>query len=131
MSKTLDNTDLVLRREVVLAGFTQHTAKDVKSWGADNGFKVNAGKGRMALALVDAFNEAHGKGKRKGQYVLRSKATAVRDWNYTTAKGRKGKFKATTTDIRAWAREEGLTEADRGRFSQEIVDAYGQMLRAK
>lgn len=124
------NTDLSVLRSVAVAGRRQATADEVKAWGRDNGFTVNEGRGRMSNDLIDAFNEKHGKGKRKAQYVAGSKVQPVQDYTYTTAKGRKGKFQAAPADIRAWAVEAGLTEAVRGKFSQEILNAYGQALRA-
>lgn len=125
-------TDTTLLAVTPVAGYRQASADEVKAWAADNGFTVKPGRGRMPLAVVNAFNEAHGKGrKRKAQYVLGSKVQTEREYVYTTAKGRKGKFSAQPQDIRAWAQEQGLTTAVRGKFSQDILDAYGQALRAR
>lgn len=125
-------TDTNLLAVTPVAGFRQATAAEVKAWAADNGFTVKPGRGRMPMEVVHAFNAKHGAGrKRKAQYVLGSAVQDERDYGYTTAKGRQGKFSARPADIRAWAQSEGLTTATRGKFSQEILDAYGQALRSK
>ena len=108
-----------------LAGYRQATASEVKEFGEKNGFKVNAGRGRMALDLVHAFNKANK--RRKVQYVTGTgQASRTATYEFTTAAGRKSKFKAQPQDVRAWAKDKGLTVGERGRFSAAVRDAYGQ-----
>ena len=108
-----------------LAGYRQATASEVKEFGEKNGFKVNAGRGRMALDLVHAFNKANK--RRKVQYVTGTgQSTRTQEYAFTTAAGRESKFTAVPSEVRAWAKEQGLTVGERGRFTQEVRNAYGQ-----
>lgn len=117
------NTDLAA--VTVLAGYRQATATDVKEWGAANGWTINEGRGRMPLDLVHAFNKASK--RRKVQYVTGTgQATRTATYEFTTAKGRTSKFTAVPKEVRQWAKDQGLAVGERGRFSQEVRDAYGQ-----
>lgn len=125
--------DTTLHAVTPVSGYRQATATDVKDWAEKNGFDVKRGRGRMPLEVVHAFNAAHRRTKsRKGtQYVLGSATQAAQTYAYTTAKGRQGKFTAEPRAIRAWAVENGHEVGARGRFRQEVLDAYGQAQRAK
>lgn len=126
-TKTKRDTSLHAVTEV--AGFRQATAKDVKSWAGENGFTVKEGRGRMPMEVVHAFNAA--KARNKVQYILATDAQPEQEYAYTTAKGRSGKFRAQPKDIRAWAVDNGHEVGARGRFRQDVLDAYGQALRSK
>jgi hypothetical protein len=122
-------TDVSLNKVTEIAGYKQATAADVKAWAADNGFTVKPGRGRMAFEVIDAYNAAHK--RKRTQYVVGSALDSEVEYGYTTAKGRKGKFRARPSEVRAWARENGFEVGDRGRFRAEILDAFGQALRSK
>lgn len=126
--------DTTLHAVTPVAGYRQATATDVKDWAESNGFTVKRGRGRMSLEVVHAFNAAHRrtKSRRTGvQYVLNSQSQPTQTYGYTTAKGRQGKFSATPAAIREWARENGHEVGARGRFRQDVLDAYGQAQRGK
>ena len=124
MSKvTLDSA--AIAHATVIDGMTQASAPQVREWGVQHGFEVKTGPGRLSMALVRAFNDAH----KDVQYVLGSSASAAQPqrFEYTTAKGRTGAFTATSAQVREWgtATVEGYT-ATRGRPSRAVIDAYGQ-----
>lgn len=125
--------DTTLHAVTPVAGYRQATATDVKDWAEKNGYTVSRGRGRMPLEVVNAFNAAHRRTKsRKGtQYVLGSATQEARSYTYTTAKGRQGKFTAEPRAIRAWAEENGHEVGARGRFRQDVLDAYGQAQRKR
>lgn len=128
-SKTTTTAD-ALAMFVPIAGFRRATADEVKTWGESKGRDdVNRGRGRMSYDLVVAFNRANK--RRKVQYLPGQAAAAPSEYDYITATGRKGKFTAAPADVRAWAADNGLTVAPKGRFSQEVRDAYGQAHAAK
>lgn len=105
-------------------GYKVAPAEAVKDWGKTNGYKVNEGRGRMPLSLVEAFNKANK--RRRVVYVPGTDTQPEQVYEFTTAAGRKSKFKAQPQDVRAWAKDKGLTVGERGRFSAAVRDAYGQ-----
>lgn len=117
-------TDTALHALTPIAGYRQVPASDVKAWAADNGFTVHNGRGAMPREVINAYNAAHVRNRR--QYVVASKVQPVQTFNYTTASDRQGKFTAAPAAVRSWAQDNGLKVGARGRFSAEVLDAYGQ-----
>jgi hypothetical protein len=118
-------TDTTLLAAGPVAGYKQSTAADVKAWAAENGLTVHAGRGRMPLSVVHAYNKANRRNRR--QYVLGSGVAATRTFPFTTAAGRESTFQATNKEVRTWAQaQEGLTVGAKGAFSREVLNAYGQ-----
>ena len=114
-----------------LPGYRLATAREVRNWANVNGYTLGHGRGRMPMAAVKGFNEAH-EGD-KVQYVLGTGTASAgkstpRKYEYTTKGGRKGKTIATTpARIREWAADnfDGEVPA-RGRLPRSVVDAFGQ-----
>lgn len=117
---------------VAVEGHRQAEAPEVKAWGRKHGFTVSDKQGRLANDLIDGFNAAGDKRKVPVQYVVGTKTSKAQPvtYTYTTAAGRKGKFTALPTEVRAWALDNGYT-ATKGRFSQALLDGYGQARNAK
>lgn len=105
-------------------GYRQSTAADVKAWAEANGLQVHAGRGRMPLAAIHAYNKANKRARR--QYVVGSAVPTTLTHPFTTKAGRESTFQATNADVRTWATEQGLVVGERGRFSRAVLNAYGQ-----
>ena len=127
-ARTLTPADLLVLRNIPVAGRRPATVSEVKDWGRDNGFTVSDHQGRLANALVDAFNAAGSKGRasQKVQFVVGSDVPEAQTFPYTTASGRESTFTAPAKVVRAWAKDQGLPVGERGRFTAEVRNAYGQ-----
>jgi len=125
--RMLDKDTLNILASTPVSGRTLVSTPTIKAWAGKNGYKVTFGrKGRMAREVVDAFNSAH----KTKQYLPSQPAQDEQTFTYTGSDGRKRKFKAQTKVMRAWAQAQpDLTVGQRGRFTQDVIDAYGRFLR--
>lgn len=100
------------------------TGSQVRAWAVANGHPVKSGegvRGRLPNPVIEAFNAAHPKAK----YLAASKAPArTVEVKAKPPKGRTVTRKVSPAKVRAWATEQGLTEATKGRLSQETYRAY-------
>ena len=100
------------------------TGTVVGAWAVEQGLPVKSGegvRGRLPNPVIEAFNAAHPKAK----YLAASKAPAhTVEVKAKPAKGRTVTRKVSPAKVRAWATEQGLTEATKGRLSRETYAAY-------
>ena len=99
------------------------TAAQVRDWALSEGLPVKAGRGRLPLSVIGAFNEAHPKGKFPGRSKSTAKVVKV-TLKAKPAKGRTKTRKATTAEVRAFAVANGLAKNTRGRLSAEAKRAF-------
>lgn len=107
-----------------LAGYRQVPANEVREWAIENGYDVKPGRGRLPHAVIEDFNKKNK--RRRRQFVIGAKVQGEVTYDYTTKAGRAGKFSAQPSAIREWAEDNGHQVGARGRFRQDVLDAYGQ-----
>jgi ribosomal protein L13 len=103
---------------------TPVTADDVRNWARGKGMSV-AEHGRLSFDVVSAFNKTH---KRQYTPTLKAPARVVTiSGKKLDSKGRvnRASYTVQTSEIREWARANGFEVGARGRFSAEILTAFG------
>jgi hypothetical protein len=101
------------------------TADDVRTWARSKGMTV-AEHGRLPYSVIEAFNKG-----RKHQYrpTLTPPARVLTiSGKKRDAKGRvnRASYTVETSALRAWGKAHGFEVGQRGRFSAELLAAYGQ-----
>ncbi len=112
------------KKFVAVPGKRSVGAAEVRAFAQANDLPFPAGKGRPNLETIEAYNDAHAKGKGRSTYVTGHKDTS----RTVTGKNARGQAKtrkvAATSVIRAWGRDNGYTVGDRGRIDASVKLAW-------
>lgn len=115
-----------IARNTLRPGFKAVPTDVIKAWAKENGYDVPERQGRLSNEVIDEYNKKNA--RRRRQY-LPGGTPETKTYVYTTAAGKESTFEAVPEDVRAWATDEGLTTATKGRFSRAILDAYGHHVK--
>lgn len=109
-----------------MAVTTAPTATDVRVWAARKGIEV-AAHGRLSAEVIDAYNKGR-KNTYSATMVQPNLSPVLSVPGYKIGKGgRKTRVteKVTASEVRAWARDNGIDVGDRGRIPAEVLVAFG------